>query len=93
MATVLSTLYPPLVSDFMPAFLTSEDATVQFSISAYNATNTINRLHVSLVYQYTNKKAIKNKELPTNDSSGANSIKIINMVQEIIQLLLIIFEL
>lgn len=80
MATVLSTLYPPLVSDFMPAFLASEDATVQFSISAYNAINNINRLHVSLVYQYTNKKAIKNKELPTNDSSGINSIKIINNI-------------
>ena len=37
MATVLSTLYPPLVSDFMPAFLASESATMQFSISPYNS--------------------------------------------------------
>ena len=79
MATVLSTLYPPLVSDFMPAFLTSEDATVQFSISAYNATNTINRLHVSLVYQYTNIKAIKNKNLPSSDGTGNNPIIINNI--------------
>ena len=79
MATVFSTLYPPLVSDFMPAFLTSEDATVQFSISAYNTTNTINRLHVSLVYQYTNIKAIKNKNLPSSDGTGNNPIIINNI--------------
>lgn len=77
MATVLSTLYPPLVSDFMPAFLASESATVQFSISPYNSIGEIKRLHVSLVYQYTNIKEIKNKEL---NASSNNNGQIINNI-------------
>lgn len=79
MATVLSTLYPPLINDFMPAFLVNEDATIQFSISAYNTTDTINRLHISLVEQYTNLKAIKNKALSSSDGAG-NSPTILNNI-------------
>lgn len=57
MATVLSTLYPPLIDTFMPAFLTEGPAVATFSISPYNATNTISRIHVSLVDQKTNLNA------------------------------------
>lgn len=78
MATVLSTLYPPLVNDFMPAFLANQNAVVQFSISAYNSNKNINRLHVSLVYQYTNQKAIKSKQL-SDSITILNNIWIVNM--------------
>lgn len=81
MATVLSTLYPPLIRDFVPAFLASENATVQFSISPYNSISEIKRLHISLVYQYTNIKAIESKRLDGNSNDGQiiNNIWIVDM--------------
>ena len=57
MATVLNTLYPPLIDTFMPAFLTSGPAVANFSISPYNSSNTISRIHVSLVNQLSNLNA------------------------------------
>lgn len=57
MATVLSTLYPPLIDTFMPAFLKEGPAVATFSISPYNANNSITRIHVSLVSQQTNLNA------------------------------------
>ena len=57
MATVLSTLYPPLVDTFMPAFSSEKDAKINFSISPYNSSYEIRYLHVTLVNQKTNKNA------------------------------------
>jgi hypothetical protein len=54
MATVLSTIYPPLVDTFMPAFPYTESAIVNFSISPYNRPSSISKLHVSIVDQRTN---------------------------------------
>lgn len=54
MATVLSTLYPPLVDTFMPAFIYNESAYITFSISPYNEKKQIKYLHISLVNQQTN---------------------------------------
>ena len=59
MATVLSTLYPPLIDTFMPAFPYDENVTVEFSISPYNTANMINYLHISLVNQKTNQNAFE----------------------------------
>lgn len=59
MATVLSTLYPPLIDTFMPAFPYDENVTVEFSISPYNSANMIKCLHVSLVNQKTNQNAFE----------------------------------
>lgn len=59
MATILSTLYPPLIDTFMPAFPYDENVTVEFSISPYNSANMINYLHVSLVNQKTNQNAFE----------------------------------
>jgi hypothetical protein len=59
MATVLSTLYPPLIDTFMPAFPYNESAKVEFSISPYNSINSIKYLHVSLVNQKTNQNAFE----------------------------------
>lgn len=58
MATVLSTLYPPLVDTFMPAFINTEPAYITFSISPYNEKKQIKYVHVSLVNQQTNINAL-----------------------------------
>lgn len=57
MATVLNTLYPPLIDTFMPAFPNTEEAIVHFTISPYNSSYEIQYLHVTLVNQKTNKNA------------------------------------
>lgn len=57
MATVLSTLYPPLIDTFMPAFPNIEPAVVNFTVSPYNSSYEIQYLHVTLVSQRTNKNA------------------------------------
>ena len=60
MATIVSTLYPPLIDTFMPAFPYEGPAPVSFSFSPYNSLNEIQRIHVSLVNQKTNQSAFKN---------------------------------
>lgn len=57
MATVLSTLYPPLIDTFMPAFPNEQNAVVHFTISPYNSSYEIQYLHITLVNQKTNKNA------------------------------------
>ena len=60
MATIVSTLYPPLIDTFMPAFPYEGPAPVSFSFSPYNSLSEIQRIHVSLVNQKTNQSAFKN---------------------------------
>ena len=60
MATIVSTLYPPLIDTFMPAFLWEGPAPVTFSLSPYNSISRIKRIHVSLVNQKTNQSAFEN---------------------------------
>lgn len=57
MATILSTLYPPLVDTFMPAFPNEEEALINFTVSPYNSSYEIHYLHVTMVNQKTNKNA------------------------------------
>ena len=59
MATVLSTLYPPLIDTFMPAFPYTGPASVDFSISSYNSWQEIKYMHITLVNQKTNQNAFK----------------------------------
>ena len=58
MATVVSTLYPPQVETFMPAFPYNEAVRVYFSLSVFDSVNDIKRVHVSVVNQKTNKNAL-----------------------------------
>lgn len=58
MATVLSTLYPPLIGTFQPAFEYDEGPEITFTISNYNSYLGINHLHISLVNQKTNQNAL-----------------------------------
>lgn len=57
MPTLTSTLYPPLIDTFMPAFPYEGPARAAFSVSPYNSYSAITKLHVSLVDQRTNKQA------------------------------------
>ena len=58
MATVVSTLYPPQVETFMPAFPYNEAVRVYFSLSVFDSVKDIKRVHVSVVNQKTNKSAL-----------------------------------
>jgi hypothetical protein len=60
MATVLSTLFPPVVATFMPAFVNTQDAVVYFSISPFNSSSEIERVHVTLTNQTNNESALSN---------------------------------
>ena len=68
MPTIVSTLYPPLIDTFMPAFPYKESAPVTFSFSPYNNIKDIKKIHVSLVNQKTNQSAFKSNSstLPTD---------------------------
>ena len=85
MATVLSTLYPPLIDTFMPAFPVSQSAVVNFSLSPYNSWRNITKLHVSIVDQRTNLSVLKasgsiEKNISnTYDSCFINSIWVLNL--------------
>ena len=58
MATVVSTLYPPVVSTFQNAFVNTEDAVVYFTLSSFNSASEIKHVHVSCVNQLNNENAL-----------------------------------
>lgn len=59
--SILSTLYPPQFSStFAPAFVTTASPRIYFSISNYNSSNDIRRVHVSIVNQSSNENVINN---------------------------------
>ena len=58
MANVVNTLYPPVVNSFMRAFVFTTDAKIYFSLSSYNSSTDIKRVHVSVVNQLNNENAL-----------------------------------
>ena len=58
MANVLNTLYPPQVSTFMNAFVNTENAKVYYSLSPYNSSTDIKRVHISVTNQLNNENAL-----------------------------------
>ena len=75
--TLLSALYPPQFSStFAPAFPTTSSPRIYFSISDYNSSNDIKRVHVTIVNQSSNESVINNstgilfKELQYDTSKG-----------------------
>ena len=66
-STLVSTLYPPLVDTFMPAFLQTEPAKINFSISPYNVSTKIQFVHVSLVDLASNESVLTQR-YPREDS-------------------------
>jgi len=73
MANILSTLYPPMVDTFMPAFPYDDYAEINFTISPYNTAQTINYLHVTLVNQKTNQSVFS-----TESSNYPETTSLIN---------------
>lgn len=67
-STLVSTLYPPLVDTFMPAFVHTDEkgAQVVFALSPYNAAEEIQRIHVTVVDQTTNQNVLKTTSIPDN---------------------------
>ena len=60
MPTLVNTLYPPQINTFLPAFVNTSDAIIYFSLSPYNSSSAIQRVHVSLVNQLNNENALIN---------------------------------
>lgn len=58
-STLVSTLYPPLVDTFMPAFINTDPPKVFFSLSPYNTEDKIKRIHVTLVDQTNNQNVLQ----------------------------------
>ena len=58
MATLVNTLYPPVMPTFSNAFVNTESAVVYFSLSQYNSASDIKRVHVSVVDQTNNENAL-----------------------------------
>lgn len=55
------TLYPPQINTFLPAFVNTSDAIIYFSLSPYNDSSEIQRVHISLQNQLNNENALTNK--------------------------------
>lgn len=55
-----NTLYPPQVNTFMPAFDYLTDAPIYFSLSPYNDSTQIKRVHITVVSQLTNENMLAN---------------------------------
>jgi len=79
MATVLNTLYPPLIETFMPAFPYEGPAVVNFSISSYNEQNSFKKIHISLSKQKTNNSVLKNTTDAESSFKVFNNIWILNV--------------
>ena len=59
MASLSNTLYPPVVSTFMPSFVNTDKMTIYFSISNFNTSTNIHYLHVTLQSQKNNLNCFK----------------------------------
>lgn len=77
MATTLSTLYPPLIETFMPAFPYNGPAIVTFSISSYNEIDSFNKIHITLSKQKTNNSVLQN--MHTNKFIVLNDVWILDV--------------
>lgn len=83
--SLTNTLYPPQVATFMPAFDYQQDAVIYFSLSPYNDSTQIKRVHITVVSQLTNENMLSNPvgvliakmEIPADqEGSGLYSVKI-----------------
>lgn len=58
--SIISTLYPPILETYQPAFIYTDKAPVTFSISSFNSIENISKIHVSVVDQRNNSNVLKN---------------------------------
>ena len=60
------TLFPPIIESKMPAFLTSGECKIYFSLSQYNNINQIANCQITVMYQNNNSSALKTSKYPSN---------------------------
>ena len=60
------TLFPPIIESKMPAFLTSGECKIYFSLSQYNNINQIANCQITIMYQNNNSSALKTSKYPSN---------------------------
>lgn len=58
MAGVLNTLYPPVLSSWVPAFVASEGVTIQYDIADYQVSDDYDSIEYSLRFNSSNKSAL-----------------------------------
>ena len=58
MATVINTLYPPVVNSFAPAFVNTTNPRIYFSLSPYNSISEIKKVHLSITNQESNSSVL-----------------------------------
>lgn len=63
--TLVTTLYPPIVPDSMPAFIRTGSCRIYFSLSSYNQAADIKNVQISLVRQKTNQSAFNQTKYPS----------------------------
>ena len=56
--TAVSTLYPPKLPTFAPAFVNTDSPKIYYELSPYNEIAKIRRLHISITNQATNESAL-----------------------------------
>lgn len=87
--TVVSTLYPPMIETFQPAFLCQDSANVTFSLSSFNSIDEINFIHISISDNRNNENLLpnfkewdvrfwKNQPPQGNEQSGVQEYGIFN---------------
>lgn len=74
-STVVSTLYPPLIETFQPAFIYTDKAIITFSISPFNEISKIKSVHVSVVDQRNNANVLIGNLTPTSQIVGNDDVE------------------
>ena len=73
-----STLYPPVIDDFRPAFpasIADDDNLFYFSLSKFNATKDVASIHVSVVKQDTGMNVVKAVDDPIPEGATPEAIE------------------
>ena len=58
-------LYPPIVQDIQPAFIGQGACTIYFALPAYNSSNEIQNVQISIINQRTNASALDPNKYPS----------------------------
>lgn len=83
-STLISTLYPPMVDTFMPAFISTKAASVYFSLSPYNNIEKINYLHVTVVDQKSNESVLQSSDLSQINGNAGYALQVAQVVDDVL---------
>lgn len=83
-STLVSTLYPPQVDTFMPAFINTQSAEIKFSISPYNNLEDIKHLHITVVDNNSNQSVLQSTDLGALNGSIMSTLGSAVVVDEVL---------